>query len=715
MQGSVTVSGKFFDVYHKSGDVPNFCYRSGMMVYEEKFYNGALISCGYNASGYPLDVLSNFPSHIDKRHYTEPYSFNIEIDGRSVDYGLTLKDFKVDKADNSAHAVITLDSSEMPVRLYVHTILDGSQMFTRYIEIENLSDKPLCLSRLSLISGGVEDMDVERLTSSRDVNEVYSYGCFGDDRWGREGEFEWRSLNTETTCIDTRYNRDRFRHPVVFLKNNLMGTIMFAQIAWSGGCRFTFDYNAKAENASSHLAFKAEVLSHNPMYVIAAGEKFRTPEVHIGLVHGGLDEAVNEMHSHIRRSVFGDAPVSLLVGAGMGAEHDMSVETSKRFIDNLAEMGAEVFIVDAGWACPPDLETHWGEYNGINVADAGRYPNGLEEIVDYCHSKGLKFGLWADIDSLGRLVPIYDEHPEYRSKNTLDERSGNFVDYSRDETVKWAEDNLTRIIRDYKIDLLRIDCNVDYRDYFGVRDTGYGIKECTSIRHFNAVYGIFSRLKARFPDVVFENCAGGGGRTDLGMMKSFNHTWVSDCQCAPHSVYITNGMTMALPPERVDRLFAGMGCHSFGSFDLHMRNTMLTHMSLNVISPAAAQMNTQQLEFVRHSTDVYKNFIRGFLPCSKVYHHTPDTLCAEKCGFVALEVSAEDKSKGAAAVFSLPLASADRYRLCLKGADISRMYSVTFDNSGATFEISGAELVQCGVEVFIPSQMASELVLYEAL
>ena len=107
-------------------------------------------------------------------------------------------------------------------------------------------------------------------------------------------------------------------------------------------------------------------------------------------------------------------------------------------------------------------------------------------------------------------------------------------------------------------------------------------------------------------------------------------------------------MTMALPPERVDRLFAGMGCHSFGSFDLHMRNTMLTHMSLNVISPAAAQMNTQQLAFVRHSTDVYKNFIRKFLPRSKVYHHTPDTLCAEKCGFIALEVAAEDKSKGAA-------------------------------------------------------------------
>ncbi len=709
------MSKNFFDVYYKPGEVPNFCYRSGMMVYEEKLYGGALLSCGYNASGYPLDVLSNSPTHLDRCYYSEPFAFNIEIDGRSIDYGLKMVDFSVDSSENSAHSVLTLESSFMPIKLYVHTLLDGSQMFTRYIEIENLGKKPACLSRLSLISGGIEDMEIERLTSSRDVNSFYSYGCFSDDRWGREGEFEWRTLNTETTCIDARYNRDRFRHPLIFLRNNLMGKIWFVQIAWSGGCRFTFDYNAKAENASSHLAFKAEILSHNPMCVINPGERFKIPEVHVGLVHGGLDEAVNEMHSHIRRSVFGNEPVSLLVGAGMGAEHDMSVETSKCFIDNLAEMGAEVFIVDAGWACPPGLETHWGEYNGVNITNKDRYPNGIEEVVDYCQSKGLKFGLWLDIDSMGKFDPRYDKQPELRSKNALGEHSGNFTDFSREETIEWAENQLARAIIDYRIDLLRIDCNVDYKDYFGIRDTGYGINECTSLRHFNAVYAMFQRLKKRFPDVVFENCAGGGGRTDLGMMKSFNHTWVSDCQCAPHSVYITNGMTIALPPERVDRLFAGMGCHSFGSFDLHMRNTMLTHMSLNVISPAAAKMNSQQLEFVKHSIDIYKSFIRKFLPHSKIYHHTPDTSCAEKDGFIVLEVAADDMTKGAVAVFSLPLVNTDRYKLTLKGIDAERIYKVTLDNSRASYQVSGAELMQNGIDVYIPSSMSSELVLYESI
>ncbi len=705
----------FCDIYVKQSDNPTFCYRSGNMVYEEKFFNGALISCGYNAAGYPLDVLSNFPTHLDRRYYTEPFAFNIEADGQSVDYSLKMVDFTVDKSSEVVHSVLVLDSEIKPLRIKMHTMLDGTQMFTRYFEIENLSDSPVNISRLSLISGGLEAMDTEKLSVGVKEDEIYSVGYFADDRWGREGEFCWRPLQTEITCIDTRFNRDRFRHPLVFVRNNLLGKIWFAQIGWSGGCRFTLDNNAKAENASSHLSFKAEILAHNPMYVLGGYETFVTPEVHMGLVHGDIDEAVYQMHEHIRRSVLKTDCSSLLIGAGMGAEHDMSVETSKKFIDQFVQMGAEVFIVDAGWACPPGLETRWGDYNSLNIPDSDRYPNGIEEVVDYCHEKGMKFGLWVDIDSIGRLSPVYNDHPEWRAKNAFGEQSGNFADYSRAEVAEWAENHLARIITDYRLDLLRIDCNVDYRDYFGIRDTGMGRNECTSLRHFNAIYGIFRRLKERFPNVIFENCAGGGGRTDLGMMKAFEHTWVSDCQCAPHSLYITNGMTMALPPERVDRLFAGMGCHSFGSFDLQMRNTMLTHMSLNVVAPAAATLNPVQLEFVKHSTDIYKSFIRPILPVSKMCHHTPDSVQALKNGFTALEIYTPDKTKGVASVFSLPGCNCKEINIKLKGVSAGYKYKVTLDNDRVSYAVSGSELCAHGIDIKISSALSSELILFETV
>lgn len=712
------INHSYFDVYYRTGDCPVFCYRSGNMVYEEMLLDGVFVSNGWNGAGYPLDVLACMPTRIDHKRYSEPSAFNIELDGQSLDYNLRFVDFSAERTEDYVKAVVTLESGIKPVIIRVITILDGTQMFTRYYEIENKSDSNVNLSRLSLISGGVDEMDAEKLTLSRDVEKFYSVGYFTDDRWANEGKFTWKDLRTETTSIDTRFNRDRFRHPIAMVRNNLMGQIWFAQLAWSGGCRFTFDYNAKPEMSDTYLSFKAEIMSHNPMYIIAPKEVFVTPEVHMGMVCGDFDDAVYEMHSHIRKSVLNRPeadPAQALVGAGMGAEHDMSVETSKVYIDRMHEMGGEVFIVDAGWECPPGRQTEWGDFTGTNVPNAERYPNGITELADYCHEKGMKFGLWSDIESLGRLCWNYEEHPEWRAKNVYGERVRRFIDLTNPEVAQYMEDELARMIQEYKLDLLRIDYNTDHKEYFNMRDTGTGAMECLNIRHFKEVYRIYSNLKKRFPNVIFENCAGGGGRTDLEMMKAFNHTWVSDNQCAPLSVMITNGMTVALPPERVDRLFAGMNSHKFGSLDLQMRNTMLTHMTLNVISPVTAPMNEVQLEFVKHSVSVYKDFIRPFLSTAKTFHHTPDVADTFKEGFTALEIASPDSVRGALAAFNLSTASETVRKIRLKGADASKTYEVILDNNNEKFVLSGRELKYEGINICIPNSLSSELVLYKAI
>lgn len=711
MKGAEIMS-EFFNVYYQAGKNPVFSYRSGLAVYEETFANGVLLASGSNAAGYPLNVLSNFPTRLNPLHFHEPSAFNIEVDGQCIDYGLKFVDFQALETENSLQAVLTLESEIKPVRIIVHTNLDGTAMFTRFIEIENLSDKSLNLNRLSLISGGLETMERAQLTALNDADKLYSAGYFDNDNWGREGEFAWHDVTPGVHSVNYCFGRDRFGHPLYFLRNNVTGKMYFYQIGWSGGCCFTADLNAATERNFSTLAFKAEITSHSPMTVIKPKETFVSPEVHVGIISGGPDEAVNEMHSHIRKSVLNSPaadPSQCYVGAGMGAEHDMSVETSKAFIDQFAEMGAEIFIVDAGWECPPNEETRWGEYNGINIPNSDRYPNGIGEVRDYCHAKGMKFGLWVDIESLGHRTEIYEKHPEWRSETIIGNKSGNLIDFSIPEAAEWAENELARIISENKLDLLRVDHNVSFRDYFTMRNG-----ECTSIRHIQAVYAMYQRLKRRFPEVIFENCAGGGARTDLGMMKNFNHTWVSDWQKPPRSVTVTNGMTMALPPERVDRLFAGMGCHENGSLDFHMRNCMLGHMSLNVVSPASAQINPIQMDFIRHSVDIYKNFIRKFLPDSKIYHHTPEAAKTLENGFSALEISSSDGKCGAIAAFAMTNAKSDKFNIVPKGLNPAMNYKITLDNSGASFTVSGYELITRGIDIYIPSSLSSELILIEA-
>ncbi len=708
---------KFYDVFYQPGKNPVFCYRSGLMVYEESLVNGVFVSSGYNTAGYPLNVLTNVPSRLDPTAFGEPFAFNLEINGINLSYGLEFECFVSAEEDDVLHSMVILNSTLLPVSVHIHTKLDGTQMFTRWITVENLSDQPLNISRIAPLSGGLEVLDSAQLTAENTLDTLYSIGYFDEDTACCEGDFSWHALTPDVTCIDSRFNRDRFRHPLLFIRNNLTGSMWFSQIGWSAGCRYTIDLNAKPNKSVSTLAVKAEITGFAPLYVLEPNSVYNSPEVHVGVISGDLDDAVNEMHTHIRRSVLNlpeADPSACLIGCGMGAEHDMSVETSKSFIDQFAEMGGEIFIIDAGWQNPPGKEMQWHRYNGTNIPNPNRYPNGISELSDYCHKKGLKFAMWAEIERLGEYSPVFTEHPEWRLKTIYGKQIGGILDMTNPEAAAWAENELARFITEYKLDLLRVDYNVDHRDYFTVHSVE-NTPECTSIRHFNAVYKMYSNLKKRFPDVIFENCASGGARTDLGIMKSFNHTWVSDWQKLPRSVLITNGLTMALPPERVDRLFAGMGCHEFGGFDAHMRNTMLTHMSLNVIAPAAAIVNPVQMEFVKHSVQLYKDFIRPFLPTCKVYHHTPDSREAANNGYVQIEITAQDCTRGAIGVFALVGCGARTLHVPVKGVDASKMYRVTLDNTRSSFEISGIALLQNGIYTQLHASLTSELITYEQI
>ncbi len=710
----------FIDIFDQGGEKPVFCYRSGLMVYEEQLVAGTLISCGWNAAGYPLNVLSNCPTRLREREFTEPSAFGLEIDGVCLDYDWSFVGFEKRETETGLEGVLTLESKIKPVRVKVHTLLDGTQVLSRFLEVENLSDSHLCVSRLRLLSGGVESMDRNDLDNGDEYAENYEIGYFDSEIWGHEGEFAWHPLQRDRTAVDMRFGRSRYRHPAIWIRNRVKGTILSVQMAWSGGCRFTLDYDAAEYKPDARLWMSAEVTGYSPLLVLRPREVFMMPEVEAGIISGGLDEAVNDMNAHVRRSVLNMPEVdtsACLVGAGMGAEHDMSMETTKAFIRQMAEMGSEVFIIDAGWACPPAKEMQWPEYNGLNVPDPERYPNnGLAELRDYCHSLGVKFSLWVEIERLGERAPEFAAHPEWRALDVFGNQARGYIDLTVPEAAAWAESELARLIGELGMDMLRVDYNVDSASYFFMRDTdGSGIRECIALRQFAAVYKMYRNLKKRFPNVAFENCAGGGGRTDLGHNKAFNHTWVSDWQKPPRSALITNGMTMALPPEHVDRLFAGMGCHTAGSLDFHMRNVMLGHMSLNVISPAAAAWNEQAMEFVRHSVQLYKDFIRPFLPQAKVFHHTPEARRCMEDGFCAMEIASPDGSRGALAAFTLIRSAKEERVVYPRGVDASRTYRVTLDNTGVSWTATGAELRQTGLRLRIPAALSSELVLYEAV
>ncbi len=703
----------FKDVYLSPVGAPAFCYRTGLTVYEEVFQGGMLSSAGWNSAGYPLDVLSGDSSRLKPSMFWEPSSFRLSADGRDVSRFLEYVGFEKNEDGGVLTAEVKLRSTVMPLDITVVTKLDGSAAFERFLRIENTGDRAISLSGISIMSGGVDTVDRSQRYPYGNIGSIYSLGYFINDGGCMEGDFEWRDLKPDQTSISGRWGRERHRHPLFMLRNNVMGTILYGQLGWSAGYRFDFDIQALPENNTALSSFNAALAGWDPIYVLSAKETFTTPSMHIGMIAGGLDDAVNAMNEHFRRSVLNmpeAAEPQMYVGGGMGPEHDMSVETTKQFIDQLSRMGAEVFIIDAGWYMKPGMQGEWYK-TGNWHDDRDRYPNGIVEMRDYARSKGMKFGMWMEPERLGN-EDVMKEHPEWLSRYPDGSVSG-FIDMTNPDAAAWAEEETARCIEEYGMDLLRIDYNVSSSSYFhcGRRD---GVTEDRAVRHYLAVYSMYERLKKRFPDVVFENCAGGGGRTDVGLLRYFSHSWVSDRQIPPRSLMITNGMTIALPPERVDRLVAGMGCHTAGTLDYHMRNAMFGHVSLNVLSPREAAMNDEAFAFVEHEVKVYKEFIRPYICNSLIFHHSESTDSMKRGETAVLELASKDGVRDTIGVFSAAGSKKSEITIYPRGLDAGKDYIVTLDNSGKRYEAYGADMINDGIRVRIPSSMSSELILISA-
>jgi alpha-galactosidase len=386
----------------------------------------------------------------------------------------------------------------------------------------------------------------------------------------------------------------------------------------------------------------------------------------------------------------------------------MTPEAAHRQIDLAADLGVEVFFLDASWYSGPTAS--WFETVGDWNVDRARFPDGLAPIREHAHKRGMLFGLWMDAERLGDQSQMAKTHPQWLAKAYDGQRYlGDMLDLTNPEAAAWMEAQIERVITENQMEFFRLDMNVGSigPGAYTLRDGGV---ENSYWRYYEAFYAIYDRLRAKFPDVIFEHCAAGGGRTDIAAISRFAHTWVADWHIAPRIFRTNNGLTMALPPEYVDHLFVGPL-----NFDFHSRLLLFGRPTVPVGHPAGATPNPLQQERLAHVVALYKDFVRPFLMDSRIYHHTPSHDGLEPQGWGVLELAAQDSSRAIAGVFQLAAPQAAEYVLKPRGLDVSRRYRVTLDNRRQSFEQDGFTLAQTGLTVRLDGALLSELILFEAV
>jgi len=288
---------------------------------------------------------------------------------------------------------------------------------------------------------------------------------------------------------------------------------------------------------------------------VAGGQSLELPHGFFGVAQGTADNVPAALRPFIDVGIRQGRPLAPLVTYNTWFAHGTQIdETSMaREIDSTANLGVELFVLDAGWYVGAgaggdfDFESGLGSWQ----VDSDRFPHGLRALRDLTQSRGMRFGLWVEpervsLDTVGRpgLAPegwLATRDGSYGSTTTAQICLGTAAGRA------WVQQQLFALLDDVQPDYLKWDnnfwlnCNRSGHDH-GAEDGNFA--------HVQGLYALLHALRDRYPDMLVEDSAGGGSRLDFGWLRYSDVAWMDD-RTAPSAAVRHNleGVTAVFPPS----------------------------------------------------------------------------------------------------------------------------------------------------------------------
>ncbi|GAA1520695.1 glycoside hydrolase family 36 protein [Kribbella lupini] len=204
---------------------------------------------------------------------------------------------------------------------------------------------------------------------------------------------------------------------------------------------------------------------------------------------------------------------------------DPTTEKLLPLIDAAADVGADYFCIDAGWYAEGD----WWNTVGAWQPSTTRFRNGLGEVIERIHARGMVPGLWLEPEVIGTRSPIALELPDdafLTRGGTRVTQSGRYLlDLRSPAARQHLNDTVDRLIADFGVGFFKFDNNTTTGPGTdkGGTSLGQGLLE-----HNRALLDWLDDLQARHPDLLIENCASGAMRMDYAMLSRLHLQSTSD-------------------------------------------------------------------------------------------------------------------------------------------------------------------------------------------
>lgn len=421
------------------------------------------------------------------------------------------------------------------------------------------SDFPVVTRRNRIVNAGKELYKLKRMLSmSLDLpNQDYQW-IYLDGAWARETQLKRESLHTGIQQISsTRGASSHVHNPFLALctpnTTEEIGEVYGFSLIYSG------NFIGQVELDTYGVA--RVQLGINPFqfeWELASQVNFETPEVVMSYTDSGLNGMSQNFHEffkeHLIRQNWVHRPRPILVNNWEATYFNFTEKKILEIASTAQALGIDMLVLDDGWFGNRDSDNgSLGDW----YADIRKLPEGIQGLSKKIKALGLKFGLWFEPEMISKDTQLYLKHPDWvvghPEKNISHGRNQYVLDFSRTEVVEQIFHQMDQVLSTSEIDYVKWDMNRYISEAYSI---SLGKKRQGEFfhRYILGVYALYEKLLERYPELLIESCAGGGGRFDAGLLYYAPQTWVSDDTDAVERLKIQYGTSLVYP-------LSSMGSH----------------------------------------------------------------------------------------------------------------------------------------------------------
>ncbi|WP_086782071.1 alpha-galactosidase [Crossiella equi] len=325
------------------------------------------------------------------------------------------------------------------------------------------------------------------------------------------------------------------------------GEVWAVHVAWSGNQRYLAEQLPEGAGAHAAVLGGGELLTPGEVR-LGEGESYTSPECLFVFSDEGLDGVAARLHTR-QRSLRPVGPRPLVLNTWEAVYFDHDLDRLLALAEAAAQVGVERLVLDDGW-----FGSRRDDTRGLGdwTVSEQMWPRGLGPLVERVRALGMQFGLWVEPEMVNLDSDLARAHPEWILGPSAGlggtSRNQYVLNVAHPDAFEHVLGRLVALVEEYGIDYLKWDHNRElheavHRDPAGDRP---GVRAQTL-----ATYRLLDALKARFPALEIESCAGGGGRVDLGVLARTDRVWGSDCNDPVERQQIQRWTAQLIPPELI--------------------------------------------------------------------------------------------------------------------------------------------------------------------